>query len=115
MAHDDGYKTDSFPFTPKKGSRTTRKYSPRPEVYAPPKAGQGEVCEGLNESRGQPFPSCKDGLQCIDSGAITIPGAGNVCATQREVAAREAEHEARAQAAEAAAYKRAEEAARKKA
>ena len=62
VAHDEGYKTDSFPFTPKKGSRTSRKYSPRPEVYAPPKAGQGEVCEGLNESRGQPFPSCKDGL-----------------------------------------------------
>ena len=42
-------------------------------------AGLGEVCEGFNEFTGEPFPECEPGLECVDAGLITIPGAGNVC------------------------------------
>ena len=42
-------------------------------------AGINEVCEGFNESTGQPYPGCEEGLVCVDSGTPSIPGAGNVC------------------------------------
>ena len=42
-------------------------------------AGINEVCEGFNESTGQPYPGCEEGLVCVDSGIPSIPGAGNVC------------------------------------
>merc|ERR1719362_836552 len=41
--------------------------------------GEGETCEGFNEFMGMPFPECEEGLMCVDSGLITIPGAGNIC------------------------------------
>jgi hypothetical protein len=44
-------------------------------------AGLGEVCEGFNEFTGEPFPECEPGLECVDSGLITIPGAGNICSS----------------------------------
>ena len=46
------------------------------------RAKAGEVCEGFNESTGQPFPSCDEGLDCKSSGEITIPGAGKTCVPQ---------------------------------
>lgn len=39
----------------------------------------GEICEGLNEFTGMPFPSCAPGLVCQPSGGMSIPGAGNTC------------------------------------
>ena len=72
VEHGGSFGSDSLPYQPKEGSKGYSK--PKPVL-----AEQGEVCEGLDERTGNPFPSCRGGLVCIDSGAITIPGAGNVC------------------------------------
>ena len=36
---------------------------------------EGETCEGFDESTGRPFPMCDLGLECVDSGRVTIEGA----------------------------------------
>ena len=41
--------------------------------------GLGETCGGFDETINGPFPDCEDGLECLDAGLITIPGAGNTC------------------------------------
>ena len=78
VTHDRGIATDSYPFTPKPGQEAQQTSAAPPK---PVKAQQGEVCEGFNERTGQPFPSCAKGLLCVDSGGISIPGAGNACIT----------------------------------
>lgn len=50
-----------------------------PSPYPTALAGEGETCGGFNEFTGQAFPDCAEGLECVSSGLITIPGAGNVC------------------------------------
>ena len=46
----------------------------------PPLAQEGDICEGFDESTGMPFPSCAPGLECQDSGLVSIGGsAGNRC------------------------------------
>jgi len=70
------------------------------------------VCEGFNERTGQPFPPCASTLLCVDAGAITIPGAGNVCITKYEADRRVAHQKASAEAARQAALKKAEDAAK---
>ena len=47
------------------------------------RAKDGETCEGFNEMTGGPFPSCGAGLECVSSGMITIPGAGNHCVPKK--------------------------------
>ena len=42
-------------------------------------SGLGEPCNGFNESTGQRFPDCEQGLLCRDAGLVTIPGAGSTC------------------------------------
>jgi len=38
-------------------------------------AQEGEECWGFDESTGASFPDCAEGLTCMESGMITIPGA----------------------------------------
>ena len=42
-------------------------------------SGPGEMCDGLDETTGEPFPECQPGLICRDGGLMSIPGAGNTC------------------------------------
>ena len=39
----------------------------------------GETCDGFDERTGAPFPSCAEGLVCMSTGMISIPGAGYKC------------------------------------
>ena len=82
VTHDSGIASDSFPYQPVPGSPACNKCATvKPK---PVKAKQGEVCEGFDERTGEPFPKCEDSLLCIPSGGISIPGAGNICATRYE-------------------------------
>ena len=48
-------------------------------------AKEGETCEGFNESTMMPFPSCEQGLECVDSGLDSIGGsAGKICKKANE-------------------------------
>ena len=57
---------------------------PKPVPVEPEFAIEGEVCGGFDETTGGPFPDCAYGLLCIESGGISIPGAGNYCVSERE-------------------------------
>jgi len=48
-------------------------------------AKEGEKCEGFNESTGQQFPKCEEGLTCKSTAQISIPGAGKTCMKSKDV------------------------------
>ena len=48
-------------------------------LYGTEKAGEGENCEGFDETKNKPFPDCESGLVCVETGDFTIPGAGKRC------------------------------------
>jgi len=52
-----------------------------------PLAGEGQTCEGFNESTGRAYPSCAKGLSCVyKRGVFSDPGAEKECRKEEKVA-----------------------------
>merc|ERR1711920_397873 len=45
----------------------------------------GEPCEGLDENTGKAFPDCAEDMICMETGEVSIPGAGKTCVLPAQI------------------------------